>query len=232
METLLNNKVFEEMNFFGTNFCNDFTTLKRMNSTSDKKHLIIFVHGLGGSHLDLLAYKTILKLICTHQSYLMCSWNNDTFAGIEDQANVIMDEINVHMTSCDNFDRISFIAYSLGNMVARTVIESPDFEPYLNKLYTFMSLSGPHLGVLFNNNLYAMGTWLLKKLTKSKALSELELKDADNVKDTYIYRLSYQKSKNSYVNSTSIYFRLLQIQKHYFSRLFSRLHGTSQLTED
>ena len=40
----------------------------------------------------------------------------------------------------------SFIGHSLGNIIIRSGLTRPRFRYYLNKLHTFLSLSGPHLG--------------------------------------------------------------------------------------
>lgn len=46
----------------------------------------------------------------------------------------------------------SFIGHSLGNIIIRSVLTRPRFRYYLSKLHTFLSLSGPHLGTLYNNS--------------------------------------------------------------------------------
>lgn len=53
----------------------------------------------------------------------------------------------------------SFIGHSLGNIIIRSVLTRPRFRCYLCKLHTFLSLSGPHLGTLYNNStLVSTGT--------------------------------------------------------------------------
>lgn len=60
----------------------------------------------------------------------------------------------------------SFIGHSLGNVIIRSVLTRPRFRYYLNKLHTFLSLSGPHLGTLYNNStLVSTGKGLWKKLS-------------------------------------------------------------------
>lgn len=46
----------------------------------------------------------------------------------------------------------SFIGHSLGNIIIRSVLTRPRFRCYLSKLHTFLSLSGPHLGTLYNSS--------------------------------------------------------------------------------
>lgn len=46
----------------------------------------------------------------------------------------------------------SFVGHSLGNLIVRSVLSRPRFKCYLSKLHTFLSLSGPHLGTLYNSS--------------------------------------------------------------------------------
>ena len=51
-----------------------------------------------------------------------------------------------------NISFSSFVGHSLGNLIIRSVLAHNDFAVLLPKLYTFLSLSGPHLGTLYNNS--------------------------------------------------------------------------------
>ncbi|GIY28960.1 protein FAM135A [Caerostris extrusa] len=67
-------------------------------------------------------------------------------------------------------------------------------KPYLSKLHTFLSLSGPHLGTLYNSSgLVNMGMWFMQKWKKSGSLLQLSMKDASDLRQTFLYKLS-QKS--------------------------------------
>ena len=46
----------------------------------------------------------------------------------------------------------SFVGHSLGNLIVRSVLTRPGFRCYLSRLHTFLSLSGPHLGTLYNSS--------------------------------------------------------------------------------
>ncbi len=46
----------------------------------------------------------------------------------------------------------SFVGHSLGNLIIRSALSRPKMAPLLPKLYTFLSLSGPHLGTLYNSS--------------------------------------------------------------------------------
>lgn len=40
----------------------------------------------------------------------------------------------------------------LGTILVRAALTKPQMKPFLSKLQTFLSLSGPHLGTLYNNS--------------------------------------------------------------------------------
>lgn len=46
--------------------------------------------------------------------------------------------------------RISFVGHSLGTIIIRSALTRPPLKPFLGKMHTFLSLSGPHLGTLYN----------------------------------------------------------------------------------
>jgi hypothetical protein len=50
------------------------------------------------------------------------------------------------------FISFSFVGHSLGNLVVRSTVSHARFERYRTLLYTYLSLSGPHLGTLFNSS--------------------------------------------------------------------------------
>lgn len=85
--------------------------------------------------------------------------------------------------------RISFIGHSLGGLIIRAAL--PHLEEYKDKFYTYISLSSPHLGYMYNNNqLFNAGMWFLKKWRKSVSLTQLSMSDAKDVEDTCLYKLS------------------------------------------
>ena len=46
----------------------------------------------------------------------------------------------------------SFIGHSLGNLIIRSALPRTGMATLINKLHTFLSLSGPHLGTLYNSS--------------------------------------------------------------------------------
>ncbi|KAG5443286.1 Protein fam135a [Clonorchis sinensis] len=79
----------------------------------------------------------------------------------------------------------------MGCVLVRAALLSPLMKPYLPKLYTFLSLSGPHLGTVYNSSgLVNMGMWVMQKWKKSESLSQLRLRDDPDLRQTYMYKLN------------------------------------------
>jgi len=85
---------------------------------------------------------------------------------------------------------VSFVGHSLGGLIIRAAL--PLLEGELkDKFYTYMSLSSPHLGYMYNSNkLFDAGMWFLKKWRKSKCLVQLSMSDHKNMEETVLYKLS------------------------------------------
>ncbi|XP_010016470.1 PREDICTED: protein FAM135B-like, partial [Nestor notabilis] len=122
----------------------------------DGIHLVVCVHGLDGNSADLRLVKTFIELGLPggKLDFLMSERNQtDTFADFDTMTDRLLDEIIQHIQLYNlSISRISFIGHSLGNVIIRSVLTRPRFRYYLNKLHTFLSLSGPHLGTLYNNS--------------------------------------------------------------------------------
>ncbi|XP_034747295.1 protein FAM135B [Etheostoma cragini] len=122
----------------------------------DGIHLVVCVHGLDGNSADLRLVKTFIELGLpgSRLDFLMSERNQtDTFADFDTMTDRLLDEIIQHIQLYNlTVGRISFIGHSLGNVIIRSVLTRPRFRCYLPKLHTFLSLSGPHLGTLYNNS--------------------------------------------------------------------------------
>lgn len=119
-------------------------------------HLIVCVHGLDGNSGDLRLIKSYLEL-CLPSSqldFLMSSSNHSsTFDDIDVMVKQLVEEIDLHIEHCSTKpQRISFVGHSLGNLIIRAAVSHSQFERYRPLLYTYLSLSGPHLGTLFNTS--------------------------------------------------------------------------------
>ncbi|XDV33895.1 hypothetical protein PO909_004141, partial [Leuciscus waleckii] len=161
----------------------------------DGIHLVVCVHGLDGNSADLRLVKTFIELGLpgSRLDFLMSERNQvDTFADFDTMTDRLMDEIIQHIQLYNlTINRISFIGHSLGNVIIRSVLTRPRFRCYLCKLHTFLSLSGPHLGTLYNNStLVSTGLWLMQKLKKSGSLLQLTFRDHTDPRQTFLYRLS------------------------------------------
>ena len=82
-----------------------------------------------------------------------------------------------------------------GNLIIRSAVAHDDFKPLVGKLYTYLSLSGPHLGTLYNSSgLVNIGMWVIQKWKKSGSLLQMALKDHSDMTKTYLYKLSEKPS--------------------------------------
>ncbi|XP_033112421.1 protein FAM135A-like [Anneissia japonica] len=158
-------------------------------------HLVVCVHGLDGNRADLRLIRTYIELGLPGEKFefLMSESNQgDTFAGFDQMTDRLIREIKNHIEVFRlKPNRISFIGHSLGTLIVRSALSKPDFEPWLDKLYTFLSLSGPHLGQLFNSStLVNTGMWFMQKWKKSFSLLQMTLKDNPDPRQTFLYQLS------------------------------------------
>ncbi|KAM8966780.1 protein FAM135B [Pelodytes ibericus] len=174
-------------------------------NTEDGIHLVVCVHGLDGNSADLRLVKTFLELGLpgANLDFLMSEKNQtDTFADFDAMTDRLMDEIIQHIQLYNlSISRISFIGHSLGNIIIRSVLTRPRFRYYLNKLHTFLSLSGPHLGTLYSNStLVSTGLWLMQKLKKSGSLLQLTFRDNADLRKSFLYQLSQKPGLQYFKN--------------------------------
>jgi Putative serine esterase (DUF676) len=87
----------------------------------------------------------------------------DTFSDFETMTDRLVAEILYHIESFGlNPSRISFVAHSLGTIIVRSALSRPQMRPLLPRLHTFLSLSGPHLGTMYNSSgLVNMGNFYI-----------------------------------------------------------------------
>ncbi|KAK7501141.1 hypothetical protein BaRGS_00007626 [Batillaria attramentaria] len=161
----------------------------------DGMHLIVCVHGLDGNSADLRLVRTYIEMALPgyRLEFLMSERNQqDTFADFEKMTEKLVSEILFNMEIYSSqVSRISFVGHSLGNIIIRSALTSPKLAHLLPKMYTFLSLSGPHLGALYNNSgLVNMGMWFMQKWKKSGSLLQLSLKDTSDPRQSFLYRLS------------------------------------------
>ncbi|XP_053566399.1 protein FAM135A isoform X3 [Bombina bombina] len=175
------------------------------DSSEEGIHLIVCVHGLDGNSADLRLVRTYIELGLpgTRKDFLMSERNqNDTFADFDTMTDRLLDEIKQYIKIYNLvISRISFIGHSLGNLIIRSVLSRPRFKCYLNKLHTFLSLSGPHLGTLYNSSaLVNTGLWFMQKWKKSGSLLQLTCRDHSDPRQTFLYKLSKKPGLEHFKN--------------------------------
>lgn len=85
--------------------------------------------------------------------------------------------------------KLSFVGHSLGGLIIRAAL--PHLAEYSHKFFTYISLSSPHLGYMYNSNkILDAGMWVLKNWKKSLSLTQLSMTDKSNVEDTCLFRLT------------------------------------------
>uniref|UniRef100_A0AAY4EB33 DUF676 domain-containing protein n=1 Tax=Denticeps clupeoides TaxID=299321 RepID=A0AAY4EB33_9TELE len=172
-----------------------YFSLDEDESCEEGIHLIVCVHGLDGNSADLRLVKTYLELGLpgARIDFLMSERNqNDTFADFESMTDRLLDEIVQYIQIYNlTVSKISFVGHSLGNLIVRSVLTRSRFKCYLNRLHTFLSLSGPHLGTLYNSSaLVNTGLWFMQKWKKSGSLLQLTCRDHTDPRQTFLYKLS------------------------------------------
>ncbi|XP_046554635.1 protein FAM135A-like [Haliotis rubra] len=161
----------------------------------DGIHLIVCVHGLDGNSADLRLVRTYIEMALPGYKleFLMSERNQlDTFAEFEVMTVRLVDEILSYIDIYGlHIAKISFIGHSLGNIIIRSALSQPQLAHLLPKLYTFLSLSGPHLGSIYNTSgLVNMGMWFMQKWKKSGSLLQLSMKDQPDPRQSFLYKLS------------------------------------------
>ncbi|XP_004634439.1 protein FAM135A isoform X4 [Octodon degus] len=182
-----------------------YFSVEEEDAPGDGVHLVVCVHGLDGNSADLRLVKTYIELGLPggRIDFLMSERNqNDTFADFDSMTDRLLDEIIQYIQIYSlTVSKISFIGHSLGNLIIRSVLTRPRFKYYLNRLHTFLSLSGPHLGTLYNSStLVNTGLWFMQKWKKSGSLLQLTCRDHSDPRQTFLYKLSNKAGLHYFKN--------------------------------
>lgn len=165
---------------------------------------LVFIPGYKSSHYDFVTFKTILSMHFhddKHQFFIVKSLDklhskelhNYNNSSIKTMAKLVTDEVNTFINDSELFfHKISFVCHSLGGIILRTAFYHfrSEWRAVFPYLYTFMSLSVPHLGIgpikklkskesEYSNRLVRAGIWFLKSLKGEKCLQELAMEDYD-----------------------------------------------------
>ncbi|MED6173783.1 hypothetical protein PIB30_062879 [Stylosanthes scabra] len=198
----------------------NFQTELNSNSTDTKStprsnaqvlKIVVFVHGFQGHHLDLRLIRNQWLLIDPKIEFLMSETNEDKTSGDfremgQRLAQEVISFVKKKMDKASRYGslgdiKLSFVGHSIGNLIIRTAIAESIMEPFLRYLYTYVSLSGPHLGYLYSSNsLFNSGLWVLKKLRGTQCIHQLTFTDDPDIQNTFIYKLCKQKTLDHFKN--------------------------------
>ncbi|XP_062101123.1 uncharacterized protein LOC133807022 [Humulus lupulus] len=167
--------------------------------------VVVFVHGFQGHHLDLRLVRNQWLLFDPKIECLMSEVNEEKTSGdfsemglrlaqeVKSFLKKKMDKVSRHGILSDV--KLSFVGHSIGNIILRTALAESIMEPYLRYLYTYVSISGPHLGYLYSSNsLFNSGLWLLKKFKGTRCIHQLTFTDDPDIQNTFFYKLCKQKT--------------------------------------
>ncbi|KAL5576547.1 hypothetical protein UlMin_018246 [Ulmus minor] len=159
------------------------------NERNEPDHLLVLVHGILASPSDWTYFEAELKRRLGRNFLIYASSSNTytkTFGGIDEAGKRLADEVTQIVQKTDRLKRISFLAHSLGGLIARyaiAVLYSPNdlsnsVAPNEETAYSsrrgmiagldpinFITLATPHLGVRGRNQLpFLLGVPFLEKL--------------------------------------------------------------------
>lgn len=165
----------------------------------EREHLFVLVHGFQGSSFDMRLLRDNLNMLHPNAIFLCSNSNEDNTDGdIDEMGKNLAYELKCFIKDrCGNEipKKISFLGHSLGGVIIRAAL--PHLSEYENRMHTFLSLSSPHLGYMYNSSkLIDAGIWILKRWKKSVCLQQLSMSDAENVDDTYLFKLAMKPGLN------------------------------------
>lgn len=157
--------------------------------------VFVFCHGFQGNQYDLRYFRNRVGIRYPKARLLCCSSIEDnTHAAIGEQGKLVAEEVSRYIAGMDDPDsvqRISFVGHSLGTLVIREALGSNIMKPYVDRLCTFISLGGTHLGYTFgNNSLLTSAMWVYQRWTKSASLRQLNIKDCASPQQGFVASLA------------------------------------------
>ncbi|CAI9269264.1 unnamed protein product [Lactuca saligna] len=178
----------------------NFTSPRSANSVKEEHdHLLVLVHGIYASPSDWRYVEAELKRRLGKHFLIYASSANTyskTFAGIDGAGKRLADEVKQIVKSTDSLKKISFLAHSLGGLIARYAVAA---------LYT----STPHLGVRGNKQLpFLLGVPILERIAAPMAPifvgrtgSQLFLTDGRPDKPPLLLRMTTDCDEGKYMSA-------------------------------
>lgn len=156
-------------------------------------HLFVLVHGFQGSSFDMRLIKNNIALQYPSSIFLCSTANEENTEGdINDMGIRLAQEVGNYISDwcpASALGRISFVAHSLGGLIVRAAV--PLLQEFHSKLFTFMTFSTSHLGLIQDKlSLFNAGFWVLKQWRKSLFLRQVSMTDHQDPRETFLYRLS------------------------------------------
>lgn len=156
-------------------------------------HLYVFVPGYGSTNADLRPVKNVFAwYFHSHSQYLVSTCNDGhTDCDLATLGQALAAEVQTHISQyCKgSIARISFIGHSLGGVIVRAALKW--LKGYREKLGAFVSLSCPHLGLMYGKSKWVKaGTWVLGSVKRSACIKQLKMKDHPDLRATALYDLS------------------------------------------
>ncbi|CAL4985765.1 unnamed protein product [Urochloa decumbens] len=172
---------------------------------------VIFVHGFQGHHLDLRLVRNQWLLLDPGAECLLSQINEDRTSGdFKEMGRRLANEAVAFLKRrLDKYSKnggcqemkLSFVGHSIGNIILRSALTEPKLQPYLKNLYTYMSISGPHLGYWYSSNsLFNSGLWLMKRLKGMQCMHQLTFSDDHDPQNTFFYKLCKLKTLENFKN--------------------------------
>ncbi|KAF0895854.1 hypothetical protein E2562_016582 [Oryza meyeriana var. granulata] len=172
---------------------------------------VIFVHGFQGHHLDLRLIRNQWLMRDPGAECLLSQTNEDRTSGdFKEMGRRLSNEVVAFLKrKLDRYSRnggckelkLSFVGHSIGNIIIRSALAEPKMQPFLKNLYTYMSISGPHLGYWYSSNsLFNSGLWLMKRLKGVQCMHQLTFSDEQDPQNTFLSRLCKLKTLDNFKN--------------------------------
>ncbi|WOL15534.1 protein FAM135B isoform X1 [Canna indica] len=173
--------------------------------------VVVFVHGFQGHHLDLRLVRNQWLLIDPGAECLMSEANEEKTTGdFREMGSRLAEEVITFLRKkidrllkyggCKDI-KLSFVGHSIGNIIIRSALTESVMAPFLKHLYTYMSISGPHLGYWYSSNsLFNSGLWLMKKLKGAQCIHQLTFSDDPDLQNTFFYNLCKKKTLDNFKN--------------------------------
>eukprot|EP00698_Gefionella_okellyi_P023377 TRINITY_DN7973_c0_g1_i1.p1 TRINITY_DN7973_c0_g1~~TRINITY_DN7973_c0_g1_i1.p1 ORF type:complete len:1080 (+),score=218.26 TRINITY_DN7973_c0_g1_i1:59-3241(+) len=166
-------------------------------------HVFVFVHGFQGNSYDLRLFKAFIAMLNPRAQLLASTVNEDgTLGNIADMGHALAQEVVQFVSDLSSsVARISFVAHSMGAVITRAALADSLMAPYLPKLFTFVSMSGPHCGTLYSHNrVVDSGMRFMKSWKNAFSLTQLMLEDGPTVDQCYLYKLSEKPGLELFTN--------------------------------